>query len=73
MCFTDNKSLTDSLTSLKQVNDRRLRLEITVLRNMLEKEEITTVTWVNSSEQLADCLTKKGVCVDKLQTAISRE
>ena len=72
-CFTDNKSLTDSLTSLKQVNDRRLRLEITVLRNMLEKEEITTVTWVNSSEQLADCLTKKGVCVDKLQTAISRE
>ena len=73
ICFSDNKSLTDSLTSLKQVNDKRLRLETTVLRNMLEKEEIIQVSWVNSSEQLADCLTKKGVCVDKLHTVISRE
>ena len=40
---------------------------------MLQREEIMEVTWVNSSEQLADCLTKKGVCIDKLQNAISRE
>ena len=72
-CFTDNKSLSDSLVSLKQVKDHRLRLEATVLRQMLQREEIMEVTWVNSSEQLADCLTKKGVCIDKLQNAISRE
>ena len=71
--FTDNKSLSDSLVSLKQVKDHRLRLEATVLRQMLQREEIMEVTWVNSSEQLADCLTKKGVCIDKLQNAISRE
>ena len=71
-CFSDNKSLTDSLTSLKQVKDRSLRLETVVLGNMLEREDITKVSWITSSEQLADCLTKKGVCVDKLYTAISR-
>ena len=71
-CFSDNKSLTDSLTSLKQVKDRSLRLETVVLGNMLQREDITQVSWISSSEQLADCLTKKGVCVDKLYTAISR-
>ena len=71
-CFSDNKSLTDSLTSLKQVKDRSLRLETVVLGNMLEREDITQVSWISSPEQLADCLTKKGVCVDKLHTAISR-
>ena len=71
-CFSDNKSLTDSLTSLKQVKDRSLRLETVVLGNMLDREDITQVSWISSPEQLADCLTKKGVCVDKLHTAISR-
>jgi len=73
ICFSDNKSLTDSLTSLKQVKDKSLRIETVVLGNMLDREEITQVSWISSSEQLADCLTKKGVCVDKLQNAISRE
>ena len=73
ICFSDNKSLTDSLTSLKQVKDKSLRLETVVLGNMLDREEIAEVSWISSSEQLADCLTKKGVCVDKLQYAISRE
>ena len=55
------------------MKDKSLRIETVVLGNMLDREEITEVSWISSSEQLADCLTKKGVCVDKLQYAISRE
>ena len=72
LCYTDNKSLVESLLSSKQVNDRRLRLDINVIENMLARGEITKVIWVSSKDQLADCLTKKGVCTDKLQAIISR-
>ena len=72
ICLTDNKSLADSLASVKQVHDKRLRLDTSVLENMLENNEINQIVWVKSSEQLADALTKKGVCTDKLQAMISR-
>ena len=63
--YIDNKSLVESLSSYKQVKDRRLRLDTTILENMVARDEIDKIFWVNSSEQLADCLTKKGVCTDK--------
>ena len=72
-CYIDNKSLVDSLSSYKQVKDRRLRVDTRVLEDMIQQGEITKMIWVNSSQQLADCLTKRGVCTDKLQAAISRE
>ena len=71
-CYIDNKSLVDSLSSYKQVKDRRLRLDTTILENMIAREEIDEIFWVNSSDQLADCLTKKGVCTNKLRHVISR-
>ena len=72
LCYTDNKSLVESLYSSKQVNDRRLRLDVSVIENMLARGEISRVIWVNSKDQLADCLTKRGVCTDKLKDIISR-
>ena len=71
-CYIDNKSLVESLSSSKQVKDRRLRLDTTILENMMAREEINKIFWVKSSDQLADCLTKKGVCTDKLRDAVSR-
>ena len=72
LCYTDNKSLVESLYSSKQVNDRRLRLDVNVIENMLARGEISRVIWVNSKDQLADCLTKRGVCTDNLKEIISR-
>ena len=34
-CFVDNKSLVDALSSSKQVEDRRLRVDIAVLDDMI--------------------------------------
>ena len=69
-CFVDNKSLVDALSSSKQVEDRRLRIDIAVLDDMLGKKEINCVKWVDTCNQLADCLTKRGASTDRLCEAI---
>jgi hypothetical protein len=58
-CFVDNKSLVESLHSTKNVDDKHLRINIAVLRDMIEKRDIT-VSWVQSAKQLANALTKRG-------------
>ena len=72
-CFVDSKSLVDALYSCKNVDDRRLRIDMAVLRDMLEKREIAKVSWIEKSCQLADCLTKKGASVERLRAAVGRE
>ena len=37
-CFVDNKSLVDSIHSSKSVDDRRLRVDIAVLRDMIDRK-----------------------------------
>ena len=71
-CITDNKSLVDALYSEKMMKDRWLRLHILGLSSMLEKGEVEKVEWIESKEFLADSLTKKGTCRDKLIHSISR-
>ena len=72
-CYIDNKSLVESLSSYKQVKDRRLRVDTRVLEDMLEQGEIKKLIWVNSSQQLEDCLTKRGVQTNsKLQSVENR-
>ena len=69
-CFVDNKSLVDALSSSNQVEDRRLRIDIAVLDDMIEKKEINHVAWVDTCNQLADCLTKRGASTEKLRLAV---
>ena len=71
-CLVDNKSLVDSLHSSKNVEDRRLRIDLAVLQDMLLRKEIADVSWVATGLQLADCLTKRGASTAKLLEAISR-
>lgn len=63
---TDNKSLCDALQSKKVVTEKRLRIDIAALKESIENGSITSVTWVNTNEQLADCLTKEGASPHKL-------
>ena len=71
-CMTDNKSLYDALSSSKQVEDKRLRIDIAVIDDLLARSEIEKVLWVCGANQLADALTKKGVATDKLRAALCR-
>ena len=68
--YIDNKGLHLALCLLNAVSDKRLRLDLAVLRDMLDKEEIEKVSWLDGSHQLADCLTRRGASTQKLQAAM---
>ena len=70
-CVIDNQSLHDAIHSTKCVEDRRLRPDIALLREKLANGEITDVKWVESSQQLADCLTKAGASSKQLLEVLS--
>ena len=58
LCYTDSESLKETLYSSNVVSDRRLRVDIACLREMVEEDEIQ-VEWIEKRKQLADCMTKK--------------
>ena len=71
-CYIDNKSLHDNLHSTTNVKEeKRLVLDIALLKEMMEKEEITSVEFVESKEQLADCLTKQGASAELLRGVLA--
>ena len=72
-CLVDNKSLVDALHSSNKIEDTRLRVDIAVLEDMISRKEICQVKWVDTTHQLADGLTKRGVSTERLRAAISRD
>ena len=65
-CFPDNYQLYDSVYSTRPIQDQRLRKEITLLREMINKKEITTINWIENKYQITDCPTKYGASSEKL-------
>ena len=59
-CMTDNKSLYEAAYTTRVISDTRLRVEMSIVREMIEKEEVS-LSWIKSAEQVADVLTKDGV------------
>ena len=68
--IVDNKSLIESLYSTKTVTEKHLKIDICIIREMLEKGEVKSVIWRESELQLADCLTKGGASTNKLLLAL---
>lgn len=63
MC--DNRSLVDAVHSSTAVQNKRLQIEISVLREMIKRSEIEEFRWVPTDIQVANSLTKAG-CSNKL-------
>ena len=68
-CFIDNKSLAESVHSTKAIEDKQLRIDIAVLRKLLETGELHDVYWVQAAHQLTNGLTKRGACAASLVSA----
>ena len=58
--FVDNKSVVDSIFSTKLVDDKRLRIDVAIVKEMV-KEGNVEVKWIPGTSMIADVLTKKGV------------
>ena len=71
-CYTDNASLIESIRSTKAIQDRRLRIDIAVLREMVQNGEIT-VDWVATGNQMANCLTKRDADAKKFVSAFMKQ
>ena len=71
--ITDSKSLFDALLSKKQILDRRLKIDICVIRDMMDRQEISKLHWVSTELQLADCLTKRGASSRKLLDVLNNK
>ena len=56
--LTDNASLVDSVFSTKLVSDKRLRIDISYLKSLVDEQNIQRFSWIPTRFQLADCLTK---------------
>ena len=69
-CITDSQSLQDICCSAKNIEDRRLRVDIVISREMLAKNEVNKIEWVETSSQLLDCLTKSGASTALLLDAL---
>ena len=59
--------------STKNIEDRRLRVDIVILREMLAKNEINKIEWVGTSSQLSDCLTESGASTALLLDALKSD
>ena len=57
--YTDNHSLYESLNTTKSILDKCLRVQISALREMCEKNELS-MHWIEKQYQLNDVLAKKG-------------
>ena len=69
-CITDSSSLVQHLHTTKVSNDRRLRVDMSRLREMVKNQEIS-VSWCPGKYQLGDCLTKNTASTRELLKAIS--
>lgn len=70
ICVTDNFSLVDALKSTKFVAEKRLRLEISSIKELIQTKRVDQVLWSETKDQLADCLTKKGASSTSLLRAL---
>ena len=67
---TDCKNLKNSVYSSKTIEDKRMKVDVCVLRDYIRKGQLSDIKWVDTDSQLADGLTKKGVNLSKLYNAL---
>jgi len=62
----DNRGLCDAVFASTTVEDKRLFIDICVLRNMIQNDEINDFRWVPTNLQIANALTKQGASTHSL-------
>ena len=68
--YFDNKSVTEAIQSTKMVDDKRLRLDLAAIKELISDQQVQSVKWCPGHLQLADCMTKRGACTYRLLSII---
>ena len=68
--YVDNKSVVEALLSTKLVDDKRLRLDISAIKQVIDRGEVQLVKWCAGESQLANCMTKKGASTYQLLSVL---
>ena len=58
--------MNDAIKSKKNFLEKRLRIDIAMLREMFEQKIITNIHNINTKTQLANALAKKGASIKEL-------
>ena len=60
MSENDSKTLHAAIHSAKTVQEKRLRVDISSIQELIAKKLVSEVRWVDTKSQIADNLTKKS-------------
>ena len=71
--YCDNKNLVNSVYSSTNVDDKRLFIDICVLRGMIDQKEISSFCWIPTDLQLANCMTKQGASANYLLNVLNND
>ena len=64
ICLTDSKTLYHTVKSSKQIADKRLSINLAMIKEKFENKEIENIIWISKKKQIADSLTKKVLVVE---------
>ena len=56
----DNKSVIEAILSTRMVDDKRLRVDVAAIQELLKLHDINRIQWVPGHLQLANPMTKQG-------------
>lgn len=57
--YTDSKSLYDALTGIQITTEKRLIINLTILRQAYQLCEIAKIVWIPSTDNAADAMKRK--------------
>ena len=64
--ISDNKSFENAVHTSTSVENKRLQIDISILREMIQTGDIHQFRWIETKYQVANCLTKAGASADYL-------
>ena len=69
--FCDNKNLVTTVHSSTNLEEKRLIIDVSILRDLLRQGELTAFKWIETKHQLANSLTKQGASDQLLTTVLN--
>ena len=62
----DDKNIVEAMYSTKSVDDKRLRIDISAMKESGASGDVYCMKWCPGSVQLSNCMTKRGVQKSRL-------